>query len=384
MGGSVVEALFWLSVAILVYTYCGYPALLTLVARRGRHGARGAEPPMVSVVVAAYNEESCIAAKIDNLLQHDYPSEHLEVLVVSDGSTDRTDEIVRGFAGHRVRHLIQPVRQGKNLALNRGAREAHGAILVFTDANALLVPGALHRLVAPFADPSVGLVSGQGLYGELGNGTTRTVSNAYVRYESFIKQRESTLGFVAAADGALYAMRRELYAELRSNQVHDLLHPIQVALLGRRSAFEPDAFTVEPPSQDAAKEFRRHVRIIAQGFLVFLTQAPVLFLARKFGALWMLFSHRLLRWTSASLLLAALVSNVALLGTGPVYTVTLAGQALFYALALTGAVGERLHLRLRLLAVPYFFCVVSLAGVAGFLEFVRGRGHATWLPTGGR
>ena len=381
---TIVDVLLWGSLAAVAYTYFGYPFLLSIFGRTRRPaGETSATLPFVSVVIAAYNEERCIARKIENVLQHDYPPELLELLIVSDGSKDGTDEVVRECSSARLRLLVQPTRQGKNQALNRGAREARGEILVFTDADAMLVPGALAQLVRPFANPTVGLVSGQGLYGELGDGTTRVVSNAYVRYESFIKQREASMGFVAAADGALYAMRRALYEELPSNQVHDLVHPIQVAVAGGRSAFKPEAFTVELPSTDAGKEFKRHVRIIAQGFLVLLAQTPALLSRGKLKELWMLVSHRLLRWTSSLFLVCALVSNLMLLEAHPTYKWLLLGQLLFYMFALVGGLAERLQLRLRLLAVPYYFCVVSAAGAGGFVQFLRGRGHATWLPTGG-
>ena len=386
LGSGLLQLLFWGATATVLYTYVGYPALLALLTRR-RAGARAGDdtaPPSVSIVVAAFNEETWIERKLENVLDHDYPPDLREVIVVSDGSTDRTDAIVGRFAHRGVQLFRQPRRTGKNAALNRGAAMARGDVLVFTDANALLAPGALRRLVAPFADPAVGLVSGQGLYGELGNDTARIVSNAYVRYESFLKQREAALGFVAAADGALYAMRRELYRELPAHWVHDLLHPIDVAMRGRLSRFEPDAFTVEPPSPDAGREFQRHIRIIAQGFVVLLAHIPRLVAAGRLGETWMLVSHRGLRWTSAVFLLAALVTNLALVREHSLYVLTLAAQVAFYGLAFAGAVAERLAIRVRLLAVPYYFCVVSAAGVGGFWRFLAGSGHTTWQPTGGR
>jgi cellulose synthase/poly-beta-1,6-N-acetylglucosamine synthase-like glycosyltransferase len=380
--GEVVSIwLFWGALSLLVYTYLGYPLLLTFLGSRKAPSELADALPTVTVVVAAHNEEHCIAQKVRNILEHDYPCEDLEVIIVSDGSTDRTESIVRSLAGPRVRLVTQPQRQGKNAALNRGTTVAQGEIVVFSDADAMLTAGALQHLVAPFCDATVGLVSGQGFYGAIGNGTPRVVSNAYVRYEAFLKYRESALGFVAAADGALYAMRRVLYQELPSTQVHDLFHPIQMALAGYRSVFVPQAYTVEPPSPDASSEYRRHVRIIAQGLLVFLIQTPRLLARGCVKAWWILLSHRFLRWSSAAFLLIAFVTNVALAGSAPIYTAFMAGQIGFYTLALAGAISERWHLPLRLLAVPYFFCVVSLAGVGGFLQFLRGEGQSTWTPT---
>jgi glycosyltransferase involved in cell wall biosynthesis len=376
---------FWCSICVVVYAYAGYPAILTLVARlRARRDIPAATEPSVSVVISAYNEERWLADKVRNVLAQDYPADRLEVVIVSDGSTDRTEAIAQGLEGARVRLLVQPRRGGKNLALNRGAAVATGDVLVFTDANAMLAPGALRRLVAPFADPQIGLVSGQGLYGELGDGAARVVSNAYVRYEAFIKTREALLGFVAAADGALYAIRRELFSPLPSDQVHDLVHPIQTITAGRRCFFAADAFTVEPPSPSAGREFERHVRIIAQGLLVFFRQAPLLGRLGHLAALWMLVSHRFARWISSFFLVTAFVANIPLAGVGRLYAATMIAQVLFYALAAAGAVAERLGVRVRLLALPYYFCVVSAAGAAGFLQFSRGRGHVVWASAGER
>ena len=375
--------LLWGALSILLYTYGGYPLVLAMVGRRDKGIPTLRDFPKVSVVVAAHNEERCMAQKVRNVLEHDYPPDRLELIVVSDGSTDRTEAIVHALDEPRVRLMRQPQQQGKNAALNRGIAVARGDVVVFTDASALLTPGALQRLLAPFREPAVGLVSGQGYYGTLGNDTTQVVSNAYVRYESFIKRHEASLGFIAAADGALYAMRRELCRALPVTQVHDLLHPIDVAREGYRSVFVPEAFTVEPPSHDAKSEYRRHVRIIAQGIVVFLAQTPRLLSQGCFTEWWMLLSHRFLRWISSMFLLVAFVANVALARSHPIYAVLMTGQLAFYTLALGGAVGERRKVPLRLLAVPYYFCVVSLAGFEGALRFLSGRKQAAWVPTGG-
>jgi cellulose synthase/poly-beta-1,6-N-acetylglucosamine synthase-like glycosyltransferase len=379
------EAAFWTAAVALVYAYLGYPALLALVARKGSRPAGAAPPPSVSVIVAAYNEQACIEAKVRNVLEHGYAGP-LELIVVSDGSTDATEAIVdqARAAQPRLSLVRQRPRQGKNAALNAGARAARGEVLVFTDANAMLAPGALARLTAPFADGRVGLVSGQGFYAEAHAGATRVLTNAYVRYEQFLKEREAALGFVAAADGALYAMRRALYAELAPHEVHDLMHPIQVARAGGRSAFEPQAFTLEPPSVGGGSEFRRQLRIAAQGLRLLAQELPGLVRAGRLRVLWFLVSHRLLRWTSAAFLAALLVTSLRLADAHPLYRAALAGQAAFYATALAGAAAERLRIKTRLLAVPYYFCLVSAAGAGAFVQVARRRTFATWLPGGGR
>ena len=373
---------FWLAVALLFYTWIGYPLLLRLLgARRRRPHARAAARPSLSVVVAAFNEAQWIIRKIDGTLAQHYPARRLEVIVVSDGSTDATDALVSRHPDPRVRLVRQEPRAGKSAALNRGVAAARGDVLVFTDANALFGPDALARLAAPFADPRVGMVTGQGLYAAAG-GDARAVASGYVRYEALIRAGESALGFQASADGAIYALRRSLYRELRAIEVNDFLHPIQAALEGFESRFDPGAYTVEPPSTGGGQEFRRHVRIVAQGMHLLRRGLPPLVAARRWRAVWMLVSHRALRWTTMPALATALAANVALLDHGPFYAATLGLQAAFYALALAGCAAEHAGRGLGRLALPYYFCLVTAAGVAGFARFLRGGVQAVWAPAG--
>jgi glycosyltransferase involved in cell wall biosynthesis len=374
---------FWTSAAVLAYTWLGYPALLRLLRGRARpaRGSRGSAPD-VSVIIAAFNEARSIEAKLDStLLRQHYPPDRLEAIVVSDGSTDATDTLVAAYPDRRARLIRQEPRAGKSPALNRGVAAARGEVLVFTDANALFAPDAIARLTAPFADPEVGLVSGQGLY-TAGPGDAGVAAGGYVRYEAALKAGEAALGFLAAADGAIYAVRRALYRELAASEVNDLVHPIQAVLAGYRCRFDGGAYTVEPPSSDGAQEFRRHVRIIAQGMHLLRRWLPALVRARRWRAVWMLLSHRALRWVGAVFLAAALVANLALLGRGPLYVAALAGQTAFYALAAAGFAAERLGRRLGPLALPYFFCTVHAAGVAGLVRFARGGAEAVWAPAG--
>jgi len=377
--------LFWAAGAVLAYTWIGYPLLLRVLARLARPAVRSrtrrAAWPSLSVTIAAYNEAACIRAKIDSTLGQQYPG-RIEVIVVSDGSTDVTDAIVASHPDPRVRLIRQEPRAGKSSALNRGAVAARGDLLVFTDANALFAPDALLRLSAPFADRRVGLVSGQGLYDGLGGGDARAVSGGYVRYEAALKRGEGALGFLASADGAIYALRRQLYRDLAAAEVNDFLHPIHAALAGFQSRFEPRACTVEPPSHDGGQEFRRHTRIAAQGMHLLRRWLPSLVVARRWRAVWMLISHRALRWLNAPALAVLLVASAGLASRAPIYAIALAGQTLFYALALAGWLAERAGRGLGRLAIPYYFCLVSAAGVAGFVRFVRGRAEAVWAPTG--
>jgi hypothetical protein len=225
------------------------------------------------------------------------------------------------------------------------------------------------------------MVTGQGLYAAAG-GDARAVASGYARYEALIRAGESALGFQASADGAIYALRRGLYRDLRTTEVNDLLHPIQAALSGYTSHFEPAAYTVEPPSSDGGQEFRRHVRIVAQGMHLLRRWLPRLIAARRWGIVWMLLSHRALRWTTAPALAVLLAASLALADRGGVYPLALAAQGAFYALALGGWLAERAGHGLGRLAMPYYFCLVITAAMAGLARFLRGRVHAVWAPAG--
>jgi hypothetical protein len=197
-----------------------------------------------------------------------------------------------------------------------------------------------------------------------------------------LRSGESALDFQASADGAIYALRRSIYRDLHAAEVNDLLHPIQAELERYVCRFDPAAYTVEPPSHGGGQEFRRHVRIVAQGMSLLWHWLPRLIAARRWRAVWMLLSHRALRWTGAPALAALLIASLVLSPHAAFYALALAGQAAFYALVLAGWIAERMGRRLGRLALPYYFCVVAAAGVAGFVRTLRGGAQAVWAPTG--
>ena len=383
MSESLVATVFWLAAGLAAYPWIVYPLVLAALAARHRLAVPSvASWPFLSVIVAAYNEAACIRAKVASALGPGYPADRIEVIVVSDGSTDETDHLVATYPDPRVTLLRQEPRAGKSAALNRAIGCARGDLLVFTDANALFAEEALRRLAAPFADARVGLVSGQGLYAAPGARDAQAVSNGYVRFEAFLRSRETTLDVLGGADGAIYALRRTIYRDLGPAEVNDLAHAIQAALDGYAARFDPDAYTIEPPSAHAGQEFRRHVRIVAQNAQLLADWLPRVVDARRWRLAWVLVSHRILRWTTAPMLGLALACNIALLGAHPLYTLTLAAQGAFYALALGGLAAERAGLRLGRAALPYYFCVVSAAGIGGLARYLRGGAQAVWAPTG--
>ncbi|HEX2163793.1 MAG TPA: glycosyltransferase family 2 protein [Thermoanaerobaculia bacterium] len=389
----VLAAVFAGCFAACVYLYFGYPALIWLVARsrpRPLRPAPGAEPPTLSVIVPAFDEEAVIGEKLANTLAADYPPERLEVLVASDGSTDGTEAIVarHAAADRRVRLLALP-RRGKAAALDAAAAAARGDVLVLTDANALVEPDAFARLAAPFADPAVGGVCGRKRY-RLGRGADATElgENLYWRYDQWIKERESRAGSVFAADGTLYALRRSLYVPIADPaQADDIALSARVVLQGRRLLFEPGAVAWEEAPADGRAELARKVRVTNHSVRALWSLGRPLWTSGFYSL--ELLSHKLFRHLVPFLLLPMLASHL-LLAAGAPGTVGAAARWLlvphlgFYALAAAGyLLRGRPAGRRRPLSVPYYFTLVNTAALLGVLSILAGRRLRAWTPRSG-
>lgn len=343
--------LYWLSAVTVLYVYAGYPVLLAVWARlrsRPRQAQRTAEAepafPSVSIVLAARDEGHRLAARLENLLGLDYPAARREIVVVSDGSRDQTEEVLRRYRG-RVVAVLLPVAEGKAAALNAGVRTARNEILVFADARQRFASDALRRLVEPFSDPQVGGVSGEllldeGDAGGAGEGESAVGEGVglYWRYEKWLRQRESEVGSTLGATGAIYAMRRQVWRPLPPQALlDDVLAPMRAVLDGYRVVFEPGAKAYDRSSPDAQTEMRRKVRTLAGNYQL-LRLEPRLLLP-VVNPVWLQFaSHKLGRLVVPYALIAFLLSNVALAASGVFYGLTLTLQVGFYVLATHGAI----------------------------------------------
>ena len=375
------EALFRGSVALLLYTHVGYPLLLWLVARargdrlepapRPRPGAEGEPLPTVSLIVPARDEAEVIERKIRDALAQDYPRERLQVIVASDGSTDATIARARAAGADLVLDLP---RGGKVRAQDRAVERARGEILAFSDANSTWSPDALRRLVAPFADPRVGYVCGQVRFtGE--DGTNQ--EGAYWRYETAVRELESRLAGVTAGNGAIYATRRDAYLVVDPRMGHDLSFPFNMVKRGWRAVYEPAARAEEKMVPSIEGEFRRKRRMMSHTWPIVLRGGMLS--PRGYGPLYALeiASHRLLRYLSPFLHLAALGANLALLGRRRVYAATLAAQlGVLAAAALAPALGRGPAARPFRLARYYVLVTASLA--AGLWDWLRTGTPAGW------
>jgi cellulose synthase/poly-beta-1,6-N-acetylglucosamine synthase-like glycosyltransferase len=363
---------FWISAALIVYTHLGYPlALRALLALRRRptleHPGTWEEPPRVSLIVAAYDEEEVIAAKVAASLALDYPRERLEVIVASDGSSDATVEGARAAGADLVLDLP---RGGKLAAQNAAAERASGEILAFSDANSEWRPDALRHLVEPFADPAVGYVCGQVRFADPGGGN---LEGAYWRYEMAVREMESALAGVTAGNGAIYAVRASAYLPLPPWGSHDLSFPFELARRGLRSLYVPWARAEEKMVPTLEGEFARKRRMMAGIWDIAVRERMLS--PRGYPPLYAfeIASHRLLRYLTPFLHLAAFLSNLLLLGSGTVYVVAYGVQVAAIAAALLGGsfpVGP--------LRVARYYALTTLSIAAGLWDRLRHGSPAAW------
>jgi len=337
------EALFWSAVVVTVYVYLGYPTLLAAwAAVAPKPIRRSPVTPAVSIVIAARNEARTIRDRVDNLLQSDYPRGQMQIIVVSDGSTDGTADLLKAYRGMVDVVVLPP--SGKASAINAGVAAARHDVVVFADARQTFAPDALRALVEPFADPAVGGVSGELLLDcESGSGTS-TIGDgvgAYWRYEKWLRRHESLIGSTLGSTGAIHAMRRELWRPLPTETIlDDVLAPMQVVLAGARVVFVDDAKAYDRAAPVAAAEFKRKTRTLAGNYQLMTLQPRLLI--PFLNPVWVQFvSHKLGRLVVPYALFVMLVTSAALATERAIYTAALGAQVAFYGLAAYGAVLDK-------------------------------------------
>jgi len=379
---TVALATFWGSLALVAYTYLGFPALVLargLLRPRGYRSGGGT--PRVSMVIAARNEAGSIGAKIENLLALDYDEGRLEVIVVSDGSTDGTGEIAAARGGPAVR-VLDLGRVGKAAALNAGVAASTGDILVFSDANSVYAPDALRALVRPFADPDVGGVAGDQRYrvdvdGRYADGIVAG-ERGYWALDRLLKSLQSRGGNAISATGAIYAIRRELFEPIPDGVTDDFFTSTGVIARGKRLVFAADAVAYEPPAPSGSREFDRKVRVITRGLRAVGARRELLDARRHGFYALQLFSHKILRRLMIVPLATLAVASAALAAAGhPWYQAAAAAQGMFYGCA---ALGLARGSQLKVLKLPAYFCLVNAACARAVWNIVRGRRIDRWEP----
>ncbi len=371
--------IFWICLAVPAYVYFGYPALLAsgLLARR-KPIRRQRIQPMVSIIVAAHNEERAIEEKIENLLKLTYPQDRLEILIGDDGSTDRTAEIVERYANHGVRLVSGKIRRGKSSMQNDAVVACSGEILVFSDADCLVSPDTLQNAVDNFYDLKIGLVTGTAVFFNSKESGVSQNENLYSRYEAWIRRQESERGLLAAASGSFFAMRRELWQPLDPNVGDDFVLPLQVALDGKRNVLAPDVLAWTSLPVQAQSMFKVKKRIVSKDLRGLLRKKAVLNPFRTGVLALGLWSHKLLRWLVAYFLCGLFVANLWLLHS-TFFRFTLAAQTIFYLVALITLGRKDAQIKLPC-SVVLSFCLVNCAAMVGVFDCMTKRSFAQWKP----
>jgi cellulose synthase/poly-beta-1,6-N-acetylglucosamine synthase-like glycosyltransferase len=373
---------FWATIALIAYTYAGYPLLMLIYSFVNRPTAKTGDPSnSVSLIIAAHNEEESIAAKLDNVLCLNYPADQLEILIASDGSTDRTNQIVQSYQARGVRLLALP-RRGKASALNAAVAASGGEILVFSDANSMYSPNAIVELVKHFADPQIGGVAGNQVYlPEGAKSLTADGERIYWGIDRWLKRSQSRAGNVISATGAIYAIRRSLFRSVPEGVTDDFVTSTRIVAQGYRLVFEPNAIAFEPVAKSSEVEFGRKVRVMTRGLCGVLAVRELLNPMRYGMYSVQLFSHKILRRLVALPLLVLLFVSPLLWNHGVVYQLLTAIQLAFYSLAFCGLAvrGTRLQ-RAKLFTVPFYFCLVNAAALVATANVIRGNRILLWEP----
>jgi cellulose synthase/poly-beta-1,6-N-acetylglucosamine synthase-like glycosyltransferase len=376
-----VQVVLTLSFALVFYTYIGYPILLlTLRVLLPRKDIiRKNITPAVSLLISCHNEENVIREKIENSLSLDYPREKLEIIVVSDASTDKTEDIVKEYENRGVRLIRQEQNLGKTSALNLAVPSAQGEIIIFTDANAMYRKDAVRMLVRNFADSRVGYVVGEARYSDTGMSAASKSENTYWKFEVFLKRLESRTHSVVGGDGAIYAIRKFLYKRLLATDINDFVNPLQIILEGYRGVFEHDAVCWEEAAGDFDMEFYRKLRIINRSFNGLMRIKSVMnpFKTGLFSL--QIISHKLLRWTAPVIIMLMIFASLILSYAGIRFYSWV--SLLLLSFCLIAYVGYLLSSKDEIPPVfyyPYYFILVSFASVVGIVRSIRGNVQTTW------
>ena len=387
---NIAPLIFYACIIGVVYYFLIYPLILCLIVKfrpvqwQGQENMNQDHLPSLSFIISAYNEEAVIKDKLKNTLQLNYPEEKLEVLVVSDASTDSTDEIVKDYPDERVKLVRQPERLGKTEALNLALETANGECVVFTDANSMYDHDALNYLLGHFSNPRVGFVTGTTRYITTEDNTLGQSTNIYSKLEGLLKDLESRIGYCVGADGAIFAIRKKLYRPLKSWDINDLVIPLNIIEQGYMGLQDNRAICREQSVQDKEREFDRQVRITNRTLRAIFNNKHLLnpFHYPLFSFL--LFSHKLIKFALPFFLFLLLISNLFLLTQGAFYIITFAGQICFYALAIahSKAREESFLGSNRLAGAVHSFCIVVLAYLYGWWKLLTGETYSVWKPSG--
>lgn len=382
------KVLLWLSLFIVFYAFFGYGILLFIIIKIKRK-LRGkpvipvvdaANLPTCSLVIAAYNEEEFILEKIKNTLELEYPAGKLELIFITDGSSDRTPELIATYPEIKLMH--SPERRGKIAAVHRAMDAVTTEIVVFTDANTYLNPNALLKICRHYADARVGAIAGEKRIMVDAAADATAGEGFYWKYESKLKAWDAELYSVVGAAGELFSIRTALYRPVSPNAIlDDFMISLLVAQEGYRVLYEPEAYATETSSENVKEELKRKIRIAAGGIQSIVWLRSLLNPFKQPLLSFQYISHRVLRWTvTPFLMILALLLNIVIVATGGsmLYHILLIGQLAFYLASLAGWLLERQEIKVKILFIPYYFCMMNYAVIRGIFRYMAGTQSAAW------
>lgn len=370
------ESLFYLLLFLTIYPYAVYPLLVIAWSKlSGRHWTQKSIVPRVSMIISVYNEEGVIREKIENALSLDYPKDLFEVVVVSDGSTDRTNEILASINDRRLVLQVYPERNGKTACLNQVVPAAKGDILVFTDANSMFPFDTIRKLTRNFADGRVGLVTGWTKYRKA-DGEEET-TGLYARLEKAVKYGESLVSSCVGADGAIFAMRKEMYRPLKDYDINDFVIPLNVVGQGGMVVLDPEVYCIEKPSEGEAKEFRRQVRITNRTLGAIWRNMGFLNPVRYGAFAFFLLSHKLIRFLVPFFFLGTFCVGSVLSANSAFYAVLTTAQVLFVVVGVFGLFDRSYG---RLVQLCSFVLLTIYAQFVGWIRWSTGKSDVIWKP----
>ena len=378
---------FWVSMLIVFYTFIGYGIVLFLLVKmrrlirgRRRNNFNTNDLPTCTLIIASYNEADILREKISNTLSLSYPDKKLSIVFVTDGSSDNSPQIINEYSSIKLLH--SPERKGKIHAMHRAMQQVTTDITIFTDANTFLNKDALINIARHYADSSVGAVAGEKRVQINESADATAAEGFYWKYESALKKWDAELYSVVGAAGELFSIRTDLYIPVAPDTVlDDFMISLRIAEKGYRIVYEPEAYALETPSDNIKEELKRKIRIAAGGIQSVLRLKSLLNPFENFVLSFQYISHRVLRWTITPflLILAFLLNIVIVLETKAIfYELLLAGQFSFYLLAFSGWLLEQRSIRIKVLFIPYYFCVMNYAVLAGIWRYIFSEQKVTW------
>ena len=384
--------IFFFFLFMIFYVYLGYPVLVVLIGLvRNKRINKDDYAPHVTILIAAFNEEASIENTIKNKLSHDYPKEKLEIIIISDSSSDKTDEIVKKYESQGIKLLRQIPRAGKTSALNMAVPGAKGEILVFSDANSIWAQDALIKLMSNFSDPKVGYVTGKMIYTNPEGSTTGDGCSAYMKYENFLRSFETKVGSIVGVDGGIDAVRKSLYQSMNPEQLPDFVLPLKVIDQGYRVVYEPQAILKEPSLKEPEDEYKMRVRVVLRALWALWDMRHILTFspsqARTFSPSflysWQLWSHKVLRYMCFVFLIGAYLTNLTLWSDSGLYKLFFIAQNLAYIGAILFSMLKKKGFQSKILYLLYYFVLLNLASAHAFIKFLLRQKQVMWTPRKG-